>query len=377
MIRWVQTRLVIEQPITHKKYYPRVVSARTQKSYPFSISYADIEIISNVPGSTSGYINQVRFDDIIRLQVSIKMNPNQVTVWQDIFLGRIVDMYSKYGDNNNNVKLYCRGHEADAETALIEETYSFTTSTDVSAVLFHFSKYLSRFSFSSTYAKTGVDFPTYDSTANQTYITDLFEKAEEVSGYDWIIKAIPVYSGGNFSTVYLGWNQFSQTVTSKYKIIEGTARVLSTDFSVEGKGVRTAYRVEGDECTGYAFDEDLIRQYGTKTDVEKESWVKSEALAEAIAEGTLSEIKTAITSGQVTIIGTPEANLGDLVYCKCPSQELNGSSIDGNFYVYRVEHTIDGNEYTTSLDLGKVRKTAYDFYADNVKNVKKCMKNQV
>lgn len=377
MIRWIQTRLVIEKPITHYKYYPRVVSARTQKSYPFSTSYADIEIISNVSGSTSGYINQVRFDDIVRLQVSIKLNPNEKTVWQDIFEGRIVDMYSKYGDNNNNMTLYCRGHEADAETALIEETYSYSTPTDVSAVFSYFSKYLSRFAYSSTYADTGINFPTYDNTANQTYISDLFEDAEKVSGYDWIVRAVPVYSDGNLSSVYIGWNQFSQTVANQYKIIEGTSRVLNTDFSVEGKGLRTAYRVEGDECVGYDFDQDLISLYGTRTDVSHESWVKSEALAEAISEGRLGEIKTPSTSGQVTLIGTPEAELGDLVYCKCPSQELNGSTVDDNFYVYRVEHTIAVNEYTTSLDLGKVRKTAYDFYADNVKNVKTCMKNLV
>jgi hypothetical protein len=377
MIRWIQTRLVIEKPDTHYKYYPQVVSARTQKSAPFSISYAEIEIISNVSGSTSTSVSQVRFNDIVRLQVSIKMNPNEKTVWQDLFSGRIVDSYAKYGSMTDDMVLYCQGHEAEAETALIEETYSYSSSTDVTAVFSYFSKYLSNLTFSADYADTGILFPTYDSTANQTYISDLFSDAEKVSGYDWIVKAIPVYSNKNLSAVYIGWNQFSQTVTNKYKIIEGTSRVLSTDFSVEGKGVRTAYRVEGDECTGYDFDPALTALYGTRTDVTNQSWVKSEDLAESIAEGVLDEIKTPKVSGQVTLIGTPDAEIGDLVYCKCPSQELNGSSVEDNFSVYRVEHTILGNEFLTTLDLDKVRKTEYDFYADNVKNVKTCMKNQV
>jgi len=120
MIRWIQTRLVIEKPDNHYKYYPQVVSAKTQKSVPFSISYAEIEIISNVSGSTSTSVSQVRFNDIVRLQVSIKMNPNEKTVWQDIFSGRIVDSYAKYGSMTNDMVLYCQGHDAEAETALIE-----------------------------------------------------------------------------------------------------------------------------------------------------------------------------------------------------------------------------------------------------------------
>lgn len=377
MIHWIQTRLTIEKPDTHYKYYPQVVSARTQKSAPFSISYAEIEIISNVSGSTSTSVSQVRFNDIVRLQVSIKMNPNEKTVWQDIFSGRIVDSYAKYGSMTNDMVLYCQGHEAEAETALIEETYSYSSSTDVTAVFSYFSKYLSNLTFSADYADTGILFPTYDSTANQTYMSDLFADAEKVSGYDWLVTAVPVYSGGNLSDLYISWKPFSSTATDKYKIIEGTARLLNADFSVEGKGVRTAYRVEGDACTGYAFDADLNSQYGVRTDVTNQSWVKSEALAESIAEGILSEIKNPRVSGQVKIIGTPEANIGDLVYCKCPSVNLNGSTVDGNFSVYRVQHEISGNEFSTTLDLDNIRKTAYDFYADTVKKVKICMKNQV
>lgn len=385
MIRWVQTRLTIEKPTTHEKYYPKVLSATTQMSYPFSISNADIEITSNALGSTSSYISQVRFDDIVRLQVSVKYNPNQKTVWQDIFSGRIMDMYSEYG-TSNNIKLYCQGHEVEAETALIEETKAYTSLTNARDVLKYFAQtkgYLSRLAYSDSYASSDISFPTYDSTANQTYMSDLFSDMEKVAGYDYQIRPIPTYSAGNLSTVYIGWSKFSQVPSTQYKVIEGTPRLLKADFSIEGKGVRTAYRVNGDtpsggtQYTGYSEDATLKALYGKRTDVDTQNWVKSNTLCASIAAGILGEIKTPVVSGQVDLLGTPEAQIGDLVTCKIPSIDLNGASIDDDFTVYRVQHTINQNDFYTSLDLEKVRKDAYDYIGQISKTVNKCKKNQV
>lgn len=383
MIRWVQTRLVIEKPTTHEKYYPTVLSATTQKSYPFSVSYANIEIASNIVGSTSTYISQFRFDDIVRLQVSIKYNPNQRTVWQDLFSGRIVDLYCEYG-NNNNVTLYCQGHEAIAETSLIEETKNYSSSTDARTVLEYFAgKYVSRLTYSASYADTGISFPTYDSTANQTYMSDLFSDMEKVAGYDWAIKAVPTYSNGNLSTVYIQWKPFSTTATDKYKVIEGTQRLLKADFSVEGKGVRTFYRVNGDtpsgsaQYTGSSEDAALSSLYGKRSDVDTQNWIKSNTLCASIAAGILLDVKVPEISGQVDVLGCPEAEIGDLVYCKIPSIDLNGSSVSGNFTVHRIQHKITENEFTTTFDLEKVRKTAYDYIGQVSTTAKTCKKNQV
>ena len=382
MYRIVNTRLVIEKPTTHEKYYPPVIRASTQQTYPFSVSYADIEIVSNTQAGTSGYIGQVRFDDIVRLQVSIKYNPYQKTVWQDIFEGRIMDMSSQFG-NSNNVTLFCQGHEVEAETAVIEEDYSFATATDARSVLSYFSKYLSRLSYSASYADTGTSFPTYDSTANQTYMRDLFSDMEAVSGYNWAVKVVPTYSSGNLSTRYIQWREMSQTASEQYKVIEGTSRMLSADFEVAGKGVRTAYRIYGDtpeggsQYTGYASDASLISLYGKRTEVDTQTWIQSNSLAAAIAAGQLSEWKTPEVSGQVELIGTPEAEIGDLVYCKIPSEELNGASVDGNFTVYRVNHEIDRNSFKTYLDLGKVKKSIYDYIGQVSTVAKTCKKNQI
>jgi len=383
MIRWVQTRLVIEKPLTHEKYYPSVLRATTQKSYPFSVSYADIEIASNVIGSTSSYINQLRFDDIIRLQVSIKYNPNQRTIWQDIFQGRIMDLSCEYSDNNNNVNIYAQGHEVEAETAIIEETYTHTSQDCKTVLAYYAPKYLSRLTYDTNYADPGKTFPQYDTTANQTYMSDLFADMEKVSGYDWAIQVIPTYSSGNLSTRYIQWKQFSSTVTDKYKVIEGTPRVLSADFEVAGSDVRTAYRVNGETPSGgsqYTWEEEdtaLSTLYGKRTATETQTWVKSNTLCESIAEGLLAEGKTPSISGQAVLMGTPEVEIGDLVTCKFPSIDLNGSSISTNLTVKRVSHVIDGGDFTTSVDLEKVKKTAYDYIGQVSKTVKTCKKNQV
>lgn len=382
MIRWVNVRLVIEKPATHEKYYPSVLRANTQKSYPFSVSYAEIEIASNIVGSTSSYISQLRFDDIVRLQVSIKYNPNQRTVWQDIFQGRIMDLSCGYSDNNNNVIIYAQGHEAEAETALITETYTHT-SQDCKTVLGYYApKYLSRLTYSDSYAETGKTFPKYDSTANQTFVADLFSDMEKVSGYDWAVKVVPTYSGGNLSTRYIQWKPFPQVATDKYKVIEGTPRVLSAEFEVAGKEVRTAYRVNGDtpsgasQYTGYADDSALISLYGKRSEVETQTWVKSNEQCNTIAAGLLTDAKTPGISGQATLIGTPEADLGDLVPCKFPSIDLNGSYINTNLTVKRVAHTIDGGDYTTTLNFEKVKKEAEDYIGWVSKAVKTAKKNQ-
>jgi hypothetical protein len=384
MIRWVETRLIIEKPLTHEKYYPTVLSATTQKSYPFSISYADIEISSNIIGSTSSYISQFRFDDIVRLQVSVKMNPNEKTIWQDIFEGRIINMKCEYAQSNN-VKIYCYGHEAIAETSLITGVHTYASSTDARAVLADLAPlYVTRLTYSASYADTGELFPTYDTTANQTYMSDLFSDMEKVASYQWAIKAVPTYtSDGNLSTVYIQWKAFPTVATDKYKVIEGTHRLLSADFSVEGKDLRTFYRVNGDtpsgasQYTGSAEDAALSTLYGKRSDVDTQNWVKSNTLCASIASGILAEIKTPEISGQVELLGTAEAQLGDLVYCKIPSIDLNGSYVSGNFTVHRVQHKITENEFTTSLDLEKVRKTAFDYVNKVATVAKTCKKNQV
>lgn len=385
MIRWINTRLVVENPETHNIYYPSVLSASTQESSNFSVGFAEIELASNVIGSTASYISQFRYDDIVRLQTSIKMNPNEMTVWQDLFHGRIVDMDCGYGtNNNNNVQLYCEGHERAAITALIEETKSYSSATDARALLEYFSKYSTRLTYSSSYSDTGISMPTYDSKANQTHLSDLYTDMEKVAGNNWRLTTVPTFTAaGLLDKVYLQWKPNPSVATDQYKVYEGSSRIINANFSVSGSGIRTFYRVNGEtpsggtQYTGYAEDTALSTKYGKMAEVDTETWAKSNALCASIAAGMLADNKEPKVTGTAELILTPAARPGDLVPCKFRSIDLNGSYIDVAIRAKRVRHTISNQKCSTNIDLGKIQKNAYDFINSATSAAKSAKKNQV
>lgn len=382
-IRIVNSRLVVEKPGTHMKYHPRVISASTQQSYPFSVSGADITLISNSSARTAGYISPVQFNDVVRLQVSVKYHPDEATVWQDLFHGRVETPSSTFG-NDNQLKIYAVGHEGELRTDLIEETKSYTSATDAKTLLSYFSKYFSRLTYSDTLAETGVSFPTYDSTKDQTYLVDLIQDMEKNSGYDWSLKVIPTYdSNKNLSTIYTQWKPFSATPVKSYQIIEGTHRLISADFEADGESVRTFQRIYGytpeggSQYTGSAIDAALVTLYGKRSEVSTYPWIKSNSTCDSVAAGLLTSSKLPVSSGQVLLVGTPEAQIGDYIYLKIPSLELNGESIKGYFYVYRVQHLLDKGKFHTLLDVGKVKKVAEDYLAQVAATAKLCKKSLV
>lgn len=413
MIRIVNTRLVVEKPTTHEKYYPTVITATTQQDYPFAVSGATIDVVSNLPPNTSGYAAPINFNDIVRLQVSVKNHYTEHTVWEDIFHGRVESMSSEFG-NGNQLKLYCVGHEAELRTDLIEETYTYPANSDAKSIISRLSKYFTaNLHYSASNVAAGVIFPTYDTTADQTYLDTVIGDMEKQSGYDHIFSVVPVYTTGqNLSYVYTKWQPFTTTVTPAYKIIEGTHRLIAADFDVSGENVVTMVKVYGDTpdtssvtgttapkaftgtvsgstCSGTIgsttvtgttaapvqykgsyTDSALEAQIGKRTSVETYSWIKSNALCVSIAEGLQKGARVPVVAGQVTLIGTPAAKVGDLVYVKIPSIELNRASITGNYYVYRVQHNISKSGFQTTLDLGRVKKVAEDYVAQVSKSVK-------
>jgi hypothetical protein len=124
-----------------------------------------------------------------------------------------------------------------------------------------------------------------------------------------------------------------------------------------------------------ATDNSLITQYGKRSLIETFTWIKSSAQCQAIADGVISDRGVAQKSGTVKLILTPAAHIGDLVYTKLPSVEVNGSSIDEKFTVFKVQHSIGQNSAVTTLDLGRVVKTAYDYIGLVAKVAKTCKKN--
>lgn len=389
MIRIVNVRLVVEKTSTHAKYYPQVIAATTQHSYPFSVSGASIDVVSNNSPASSGYASPINFDDIIRLQVSVKMDRTEKTVWQDIFHGRIENLSSEYG-TGNQLRIYAVGHEAELRTDLIEETKEYTTSTDAKTLLSYFSKYFNRLTYSDSRASTGVVFPTFDTNADQMNLMDLISDMETNSGLKWIFEVVPTYdSSKNLSTRYVSWRQFvtagsfTATPVDSYKVIEGTQRLIAADFDVEGEGVFTFHRIYGatpdggSQYKGSAVDAALSALYGRRSTVDTYPWIKSNSLCDSVAAGLLSSEKDPETSGQVLLIGTPQAKLGDYVYVKIPSEEINGDSILGYFYVKRIQHLIDRAKFHTLLDFGKVRPEAEDYIARVSATTKLCKKSLV
>lgn len=468
----------------HDKYYPSVVQASTVHSYPFSVPSANIEIITNTSTGTSGFTSPIRADDIVRLQVAIKTKPNQSTVWQDLFSGRIQSIQGTYG-NKNTTQLNCVGHIEEADYTFVEADKAYATATDAQTIIGYFiNLYKRKLVCDSVYVKSGISIPAYNAVAWQTNIADVFQEMEKMSGADWFIDCLPTYdSNGNFVNAYVTWQPFSNVVTDEYKIIEGTDRFISADFESSIEDLITYYRCYGDNnvdtvnqftvagnatqsnagLTGTAghptgtisqsdtgshghsltvtkdangfvtnvslanntvdisasvsgselnytpagstditaaysntmsgagakiattrglqykgFRETvaaLITQYGKRAKVETFTWIKTDTQCDAIANGIITDRGKSQKSGTITILGTPACHVGDLVYIKLPSVEVDGEAIIGTYTVYRVQHNITSQGFVTILDVGRATKDAYDYVGMVSKVAKTSHKN--
>jgi hypothetical protein len=386
MIRIIDVRLIIEKYDTHEKYYPKVVRFDCVDEYPFTnVPQATIEIIPNSSSGNPESVSHVEFDDIVRLQISIRYYRNEKHLWVDLFEGRIENQ-SKELSRNNTIQLNCVGHLVESQYALLtaDKTY---TNVDATVILQELvSSRLSRIAYSSTHAESGLIIPEYNAKAQQVYMSDVFAEMEKVSGYKRIIDVKPTYTaGGNLSTCYLTWKQFSTTPTDKYKAIEGTNRLLSATFDVIGEEVRTFRYVKGGtdaatntQYSGNASDAAAIAKYGNRYAVDTFAWIKSNSLCTTIASGLVTDSKLPYVAGQVVLEGTPDAKKGDLVTVKIPSLEVNGLSVSGNYAVHRVRHALTEQGYKTTLDLEKIKKNEYDYIMKNItQKVNTCYKNQV
>jgi hypothetical protein len=225
-------------------------------------------------------------------------------------------------------------------------------------------------------------------------LADLFSDMEKISGYDWIIGTESTYTtSGNLSHTFVTWHPFSAVVTEKYKIIEGTSRLLSADFSVSTEDMRNNYKVYGDtyqttdtppvdkQYYGSYSNSDSINQYGKRSEVETQTGLKSDSICNTIAGKVGPELVSPTIAGTVKILGTALARVGDLVFVKVPSLEINGSAINGNYSVFKVQHSLTENSFTTSLDLGKLQTNSDDYIYYTLqkinKNLKQAKKNFV
>jgi hypothetical protein len=201
---------------------------------------------------------------------------------------------------------------------------------------------------------------------------------EKMSGYRYRAFAVPVYDmNHNVSAIYLSWRPLATTVTGKYAVIEGTDRYISSEFASSIEDLATRYVVVGSQEAGYngAISSNTTK-YGRRTKNDSYNWITTSAQVIAVSEACRDDQDDAHLSGTATIIGTPAATVGDLVYCKSPSQEIDGTTIDTNMTVYRVAHNIsEDGKFTTKLDLGRIYRNAYDYFGKVVKTTKTTKKN--
>jgi len=387
MIRIIDCRLIIEKYDTHEKYYPKVVSFDCIDEYPLSnVPQATITIISNNSLGSPESVSHVEFDDIVRLQISIRNHYNEKHVWIDLFEGRIQNQ-SKSLSRDTNIELSCVGHLYEAYYALLENdrTYTNQDARAIMQALATEGNKLGRITYSDAYAESGLNVPEYNVEAKRVHMSDVFADMEKISGYKRIIDVEPVYTAaGNLNTCYLRWFSFPTSPSNVYKIIEGTPRLISAIFDIVGEDVRTYRYVNGgtdesgNQYSGYATNAAAVAKYGNRYAVDTFTWVKSNAACVSIAAGLVEDSKLPYVVGQVELEGTPDAKKGDLVTVKINSIEIQDDAISGNYTVYRVHHTLSEKGFRTYLDLGRIKKSEYDYIAKNITTVvKTCYKNQV
>lgn len=392
MLQMVETRLVIQRDNTTKdKYYPAVISATAEHAYPFSVSTATIEIVTNSSSSTRGYISPVRVDDVVRLQVSTKLNPKEKTVWEDIFEGRVRDITSTFADKNTST-LFCTGHSVETAYAMIDIDGTFDGDSVQTFVSDTITTFNPRLEYLASMVDVGYTIDYLNISAYQKNISDILADLEKLSKYHYYFSTFTVYdSNNNLSHVYLRWRHFPTKPTNRYAVIEGTERLLAAEFKSSAEELWNYIRIFGDsydvddgaggttqeQYTGGAFSSVSQAKYGKRGKSLSVTSVESNNMCASLAASLVQRFKNPVVSGQATILGTPQARLGDLVRVKLYSLEINGAYVDRNYHVYKISHSISSSGFTTTLDFTKVKKTPEDYIAHLAKSERETNANSI
>lgn len=376
VIRETLVRCIAQNNDNIKNKYPlTVINATTTYQYPFQTPTADIEIVSSSRKGVSGYKIPIFSDDFVRLQVSQRMNfTSNWTIWQDIFVGQIQSVSPTFGQKNS-ITLHCAGMIDEATWTAIKEDKTWSSSVDAQTVFQYFIStkgYHRYLTYDSSYCLSGATVPSYNSSLNQTNLSDVITSMEEQSGYLYRASTTTIFdSNSNVDTVYFTWRPLSTVTTDKYVIDERTSRYISSDFSSSLEELRNREVVIGaSSVSGSASDSGSIASYGERTRVDTLNSITSTYQCNNKASKIVNYSKLPAIYGSATLILTPEARPGDLVPCYVPSQEVDGGIVNTVLPVYRVRHSIANNAATTSVDVGRLNKDAYDYLGLISRNVK-------
>jgi len=366
--RTVEFKVIIQRNNLEKdKYYPKLISAYTNSTFPWSCPTATIEVNTNISTGTAGYMSPVRVDDIIRLQANVRTTSDEKSVWQDIFEGRIMKIESRFG-RDNPTTLYCRGHGEELLYRAVTADYSASAATTGTMIDALTTAYLSRLTDDSpslidTAGSSSIaDFNIQQDTK---YMVDPVRQFESLESYGYIFSVVPEYdSSDNLSAAYVSWQAVPSTASDQVKIIEGTPRLVDATFSYSIELLVEYVKMYGASGTPqiYGDSEDGSPAYGTRFHIETDLSLATVQLCEDLA-GAIRARYSGMEIGNAKILGDPNIKVGDLIYCKIPSMELNGSTIDGNYRCRRVSHQISTDNWFTYVDLGELDISTWDFIA--------------
>ena len=376
MFRNIDTRLIIESD-DGNLFYPVVIDFNYVDQYPFNVGIANIEILTNLASGTADYISPVRFDNPVRLQANVTYSAEEKPVWIDFFEGLIQDISTAYGRDNVTM-LMCKGHSNEAVYTLIRSNESYSSASTGSILNDVVTDYLSRVT-PGTF-ETGTTLTDYNIKKDQKYVSDVIQEIERLEGYDYRFYTETSYtSAGLLDTVTANWSEFSSTATEQYKVIEGTPRLISADFKSGGDAVYNFAVIYGQQTTpqkvGSASDATSINNYDSRYYITSSTGLTTDQLCSDIAAAIVSKYSEPLVTGRVQILFTPEAKPGDYVYCKVPSLEVNGKSIDGNYRVVRVQHSGSAEGITTTLDLESLIIDPVDILTDLAVNSRISLQN--
>lgn len=368
------TRVIVQRDDTYKdKYYPTLVSATTNETFPWSCPTATINVLSSAYTNSQASTSPIRKGDIIRLQVNLRQSESEKNVWQDLFHGRIHRIGTSISESQRQTSFLCRGHGEENLYKAVTSDYSAASTTTGAMLLALQTAYETRITDATTSLidSTGsTAIGNYNIQAKTRYVVDAIKDFEELEGYGYIYSNTVVYdSDRNLSAVYGSWQALPTTVTDVVKIVGGK-NVKSADFYTTLEGLVndvTIYGISGSpQKTGNATDATSIAAYNTRHHIATDQTILTDALCLSLATAIKSSRATASGEihGTVTILGNPNIELGMLVPTHIEQLELEGAAINDNFRVCRKSHSINADGFTTSVDLGELILTDDDIMAD-------------
>ena len=366
--RSVEFKVIIQRNNPAKdKYYPKLLSAYTNSTFPWSCPTATIELNTNVSTGTAGYMSPVRVDDIIRLQANVRTTSDEKSVWQDIFEGRIMKIESRFG-RDNPTTVYCRGHGEELLYRAVTADYSASAATTGTMLDALTTAYLSRLTDASpslidTAGSSAIT--NYNIQQDTKYMIDPVRQFESLESYGYILSVVPEYdSSDNLSAVYVSWQAVPAIASNTVQIREGTPRLVDATFSYSIEQLVEDVTVYGASGTPQKVGNsvDGSPAYGTRYHVETDLTLATDQLCSDLSAAIRAQYD-GMEIGNAKILGDPNIKVGDLIYCKIPSMELNGSTIDGNYRCRRVSHQISTDNWFTYVDLGELDISTWDFIA--------------